>query len=108
MDSFDKNELNTFHAAAEHEKLTELKDLINLTFNLHCYTLISDFSDITAIGKRYELCRRTSIPMEEMKSTDFAAIGKKLINSGNGIITPYGVLYHTGNTQEQVYNTSTT
>ncbi len=28
MDGFDKNELSTFYAAAEYEKLTEVKDLI--------------------------------------------------------------------------------
>ena len=51
MDSFDKNELHTFYAASEQEKLTEVKDLINLSFNLHCYALISDFSDIAAVGQ---------------------------------------------------------
>lgn len=68
MDSFDKNELNTFYAAAEHEKLTEVKDLINLTFNLHCYALVSDFSDLSAIGQRYELCRRMAIPADEIRT----------------------------------------
>ena len=104
MDSFDKSELNTFYAVAEQEKLTEVKELINLTFNLHCYALISDFSDISAVGQRYELCRRTSIPMDEMKNTDFESMGKKLLSGGKGAITTYGVLYHTGNTPEQIYN----
>jgi len=53
MDSFDENEIKTFYAAAEHEKLTEVKDLINLTFNLHCYSLISNFFDVSTIGKKY-------------------------------------------------------
>ncbi len=104
MDSFDKDELNTFYAAAEYEKLTEVKDLINLTFNLHCYALVSDFSDISAIGQRYELCRRMAIPADEMRNTDFAAIGRKLLGEHKGAVTPYGVLYPTGNTAEQVYN----
>lgn len=104
MDSFDKNELNTFYAAAEHEKLHEVKDLINLTFNLHCYALISDFSDISAVGLRYELCCRIAIPADEMKTIDFAAIGKKLLVSSQGAVTAYGVLYPTGNTPEQIYN----
>lgn len=104
MDSFDKNELNTFYAAAEQEKLTEIKDLINLTFNLHCYVLISDFSDVSAIGQKYELCRRTAIPMDEMKNTDFESVGKKLLSGNKGTVTNYGVLYPTGNTPEQIYN----
>lgn len=104
MDSFDKNELNTFYAAAEHEKLTEVKDLINLTFNLHCYALVSDFSDLSAIGQKYELCRRMAIPVDEMKNTDFAAIGRRVLGSNQGTVTSYGVLYPTGNSPEQVYN----
>ena len=104
MDGFDKNELSTFYAAAEYEKLTEVKDLINLTFNLHCYALVSDFSDISSIGQRYELCRRMAIPADEMRNTDFAAIGRKLLGGHKGAVTPYGVLYPTGNTAEQVYN----
>ena len=96
--------------SAEHaarrvaEKLEDMDSLINLTFNLHCYALISDFSDISAVGQRYELCRRTSIPMDEMKNTDFESMGKKLLSGGKGAITTYGVLYHTGNTPEQIYN----
>jgi len=104
MDSFDKNELHTFYAAAEQEKLTEVKDLINLSFNLHCYALISDFSDVSAVGQRYELCRRTGIPTDEMKNTDFESIGKKLLSSGKGTVTAYGVLYPTDNAPEQTYN----
>ena len=104
MDSFDKNELNTFYAAAEHEKLTEVKDLINLTFNLHCYALVSDFSDLSAIGQKYELCRRMAIPSDEMKNTDFAAIGRRVLGSSQGNVTSYGVIYPTGNSPEQVYN----
>lgn len=104
MDSLDKNELNTFYAAVKHEKLTEFKDLINLTFNLHCYALISDFSDISAIGQSYELNRRMAISMEELKSTDFESIGRMLLDSNRGAVTSYGVLYPTDNTPEQVYN----
>ncbi|MGI6402883.1 MAG: hypothetical protein ACOX0K_01395 [Oscillospiraceae bacterium] len=104
MDSFDKDELNTLYAAAEQEKLTEVQDLINLTFNLHCYALISDFSNIYAVGQIYELCRRTAIPTDEMKNTDFASMGRKLLSDGKGTVTTYGVLYPTGNMPEQVYN----
>lgn len=104
MDSFERNELKTFYAVAKYEKLTEVKDFINLTFNLRCYSLVSDFSDISSIGKRYELDRRSEITVEEMRTMDFTAVGRELLNSNKGIITPYGVLYSTGNTPEQVYN----
>ena len=104
MDSFDKIELKTFYAVARQEKLPAVKDLINLTFNLQCYSLISDFTDVSAIGKRYELDRRSAMTVEEMRTMDFAAIGKDLLDSNKGIVTPYGVLFSTSNTPEQVYN----
>lgn len=51
LDSFDHSELLTFYAAAEAKKLETMAELINLTFNTHCYSLVSDFSDLNAIGK---------------------------------------------------------
>ncbi len=104
MDSFDKNEKKTFFAVAEHEKLTEVKDLINLTFNLHCYALIYDFSDVSHIGRKYELSRRMTIPLDEMENTDFLTIGQQLLSGKKRVITSYGVLFHTGNNRELIYN----
>lgn len=104
MDSFDKNEMQTFYAMASTAHPSTIKGLINLTFNLHCHCLVSDFSDIEQIGQHYELSRRMAIPMDEMKQIDFATIGRRVIHEGNGTITPYGVLYATGNQPEPVYN----
>ena len=39
LDSFHEGEMNTFYAAASGQKLTSLKDMINLTFNTNCYSL---------------------------------------------------------------------
>ncbi len=104
MDSFDQKELRTFYAVAQSQQLTEVKDLINLTFNLHCHCLVSDFSDMAAIGKNYEFSRRMAMSMDELKQTDFSEIGRKIISEKKGAITPYGVLYATGNQPEPIYN----
>lgn len=104
MDSFDKKEMQTFRAAAFNQQLTEVKDLINLTFNLQCHCLVSNFIDAAAIGKNFEFSRRMAMTMDEIKSTDFAEIGRKIIGEKKGAITPYGVLYATGNQPELVYN----
>lgn len=104
MDSFDKNELQSFYAAAYADKVTSVKDLINLTFNLHCYTAVADFSDIATVGRSYELNRLGGMSMAKMEQLDGAAIGRRLIDSGSGVVTPYGVLYHNGNVPELVYN----
>lgn len=104
LDSFDKSEMQTFWAAVHAEGLTTVKDMINLTFNLHAYTVVTNFSDIAGIGKVYELSRRLSMCAHEMEETDFAAIGHRLINEQKGTITPYGVLYSTGNEKQELYN----
>lgn len=104
MDSFDQRELQSFHAAAYADKLTSVKDLINLTFNLNCYTAVTDFSDIAAIGRTYELNRQGSMSMAELEQLDGAAVGRKLLDSGKGEVTPYGVLFRNGNVPEPVYN----
>ncbi len=104
LDSLDKREIQTFRAAVHTERLTTVKDMINLTFNFHAYAVVTDFSDIAGIGKAYELSRRLSICAQEMEETDFAVIGYRLINEQKGTITPYGVLYSTGNEKQELYN----
>ena len=46
LDSFNQNELATFFAAAYAEKAETMTELINLSFNTHCYSLVADFSDL--------------------------------------------------------------
>ena len=51
LDSFDTGEAAQFQAMAHKLELFELKDLINLTFCCQQATVITDFSDLTAIGR---------------------------------------------------------
>lgn len=104
MEHFDKNETQKFFAAASVIKQPTIKDLINLTFHMSSYWLISDFSDISEIGRSHELSRRSEMSRKEIKETDFTEIGRRFVREENGIVTPYGVLYSTGGKQEQVYN----
>ena len=50
---FSENEFSQFFEAMKHEGFTEMKDIINLTFNLHRYPLIQDISNATKIGREY-------------------------------------------------------
>lgn len=104
MESFDANELLKFRAAVTVEKLIEIKDLINLTFNLRCYTAITDFSDVARIGRDHLLSKLMAVSCDKLATTDCEAIGRELIADGGGIVTPYGVLYRNGNQPEQIYN----
>ena len=82
MESFDKREKRQFDAIASQLKPSTGQDLINQTFNLSRYTLISDFSSLTEIGKTHIINRKQAMSFDEMASTDFAKIGKDLIESG--------------------------
>lgn len=103
MESFDKREQSQFDAAVSIFRPKTVEALINYTYNLPRFTLISDFSSLTEIGKRHVINRNQAMSFDEMASTDFAKIGKELMQSGKGITTPYqqGQLpdtLHSGNT----------
>lgn len=104
LDSLDKREIQSFRAAVHAEGLITVKDLINLTFNLQAYTVITDFTDIARIGKNHELNRQLAMAVQQIEQTDFAEIGRRLIKEQKGAITPYGVLYSTGNEKQEFYN----
>ena len=105
LDSFDTGEAAQFQAMAHKLELFELKDLINLTFCCQQATVIADFSDLAAIGRDHYMnlhggCAKT----EELDALDGEATARQLIESGSGIITPYGVVYDNGMKLEQVYD----
>lgn len=93
--SLTSDELNKFEAVKELNGITDLYDMINLTDNMHYYTLVKDMSDITAVGKLHIMTRDggRGISAEDINNIDFESIGKKLIESGNGRITRYGNIY---------------
>ena len=89
MESFDKREQSQFDAAVSIFRPKTVEALINYTYNLPRFTLISDFSTPNAIGVSHILNRKQVMSLDEMSSTDFAKIGKELMQSGKGITTPY-------------------
>ena len=105
LDSFDTGEAAQFQAMAHKLELFELKDLINLTFCCQQATVITDFSDLSAVGRDHYMnlhggCTKT----EELDALDSEATARRLIESGSGTITPYGVVYDNGMKLEQVYD----
>ena len=93
MDSFDQKELFSFFAAVEVGDYLSTKDLINLTFNQNCYTLIRDVSNLKSVGRNYVLCREVAISADELEKADLEKIGRELLSSGKGIPTKYGLLF---------------
>lgn len=104
LDSFDDGEMNTFCAAAEGLKLSTLKDMINLTFNTNCYSLVDDFSDLNRLGKNLYLNSVGSVTSEELRNFDGKAYVQKMMEENlQPIVTPYGLIYENGNQPQQLY-----
>lgn len=105
LDSFDSREIEKFYAAAFGEKFERMDDLINLTFNMHCYSLINNFRDLNKLGKDLYLTEKIGVATKELEDLDGEAYAMEVIeNNRSAKITPYGVLYRNANQPEQVYD----
>ena len=105
LDSFDTGEAAQFQAMAHKLELFELKNLINLTFCCQQATVITDFSDLAAIGRdHYMNLHGGSASVDELNALDGKEIARQLIENGGGTITPYGVVYDNGMKLKPVYD----
>ena len=94
LDSFTVGEFSQFQAMVEKLHLTSMKDLINLTFCCQQATVITDFSDLAAVGRdHYMNLHGGSAKTEELDALDGEETARRLIENGGGTITPYGVVY---------------
>lgn len=104
LDGFSPYEKTQFQAAAERYGLSQVADLINLTFCCDQATVIVDFSDLEQVGRIHYLTLNGGATREEMESLDGYETALLLINEHPGIITPYGVFYDNGMQLEPVYD----
>ena len=105
LESFDTGEAAQFQAMAHKLELFELKDLINLTFCCQQATVITDFSDLAAIGRdHYMNLHGGSASVDELNALDGKGTARQLIENGTGTVTSYGVVYDNGMKLEQVYD----
>ena len=105
LDGFDIGEAAQFQAMAHKLELLELKDFINLTFCCQETTVITDFSDLAAVGRdHYMNLHGGCATVTELEALDGEETARQLIASGSGTVTPYGVVYDNGMNLEQVYD----
>ena len=105
LDSFSKGEDEKFEAMASKLCLSDIKDFINLTFCCQQATVITDFSKLEQAGKDHALAiNGGSMPFEDFKKVDGLSVALDLIQSGAGVVTPYGVVYDNGMTLEPLYD----
>ncbi len=94
MESFwGDSEFSQFYEATKYENFTNMKDLINLTFNLNRYPLIQDISDMSKVGREYILMTQGAIPANDEDNPKYAEKGRELIRSGKGVFTEHGLLF---------------
>jgi len=90
---FGEVEFSQFYEALKHEEFAEMKDIINLTFNMNRYPLIQDISDVAKIGREYLLVTQGALPTGDLDNPCYAEKGRELIQSGKGIFTEHGMLF---------------
>ena len=87
LDGFDAVEITQFQAMADKLNLTEMKDLINLTFSCQQATVITDFSDLEAVGRNHYMnTHGGSASMEELEHLDGEETAILLIEDNEGTI----------------------
>lgn len=105
LDSFSTGENAQFQAMAHKLELFEMKDLINLTFCRQQATVITDFTNLESVGTdHYMNLHGGCASMEELENLDRLETALLLIDSGGGVITPYGVVYDNGMQLKPLYD----
>lgn len=70
FDSFTTGEIEKFYAIAFAKEPKSMAELINLSFNLHCYSLINNFNDFNKLGKNLYLTEKMAVAAEELEKLD--------------------------------------
>ncbi len=105
LDGFCAGEVSQFQAMAHKLGLSDIKDLINLTHCCQQATVITDFSDLEAVGRsHYMNLNGGNAGLEEPENLDGAETAWLLIDGGGETVTPFGVVYDNGMKLEPVYN----
>ena len=105
LDSFDVNEAAQYQGTVFEHDLQDMTDLINQTFCCQQATVITDFSNLEEVGKEHYLTLRGgSCPMEDFKQIDGVETAMLLLDSGEGKVTPYGVVYDNLMKMENLYD----
>ncbi|WP_317854287.1 antirestriction protein ArdA [Chakrabartyella piscis] len=104
VDRFTDEEMKVFYTVATAKNLTDIKDLINLSFNEQCYSVVTDFSDIDRLGRKLYLNENGAASEEELQSVDGQQYIEKMIaDNPNPLVSPYGLVYPNQNQSQDIY-----
>ncbi len=104
IDRYTDDELAEFQAVAAKREITDIENLINLSFCSERATVITNFDDLEIVGRRhYMTMQGGGCSTEEYAKLNGVGIARGLIASGEGTVTPYGVVYENGLQLEPLY-----
>ncbi|MFI3326736.1 MAG: antirestriction protein ArdA [Clostridia bacterium] len=105
FDSLSQNEIKTFYAVATAKKLDNMKDLINLTQNTNCYSLVDDFSNLNELGKNLYLNQEGGVSASVLREFDGKSYVENMIrNNPTPLVSKYGFIYPNLNEEQNIYN----
>ena len=108
MEAFIPYEAEQFLAAVQVESPSNVKDFINLSFNMERYALVQNADGLAAVGKNHLLDKLGGIPASEFDKTYFEQAGRNLLATGEGIPTSYGLLFQNADVPyREVYDGTT-
>ena len=105
LDSFTASELATYSALALKHDLTDMTDLINLCDCCQEALIVTDFSNMSRIGREYAMTQNGgAMAVDELEKLNLVAVARNLLSGNTGTVTPYGVLYDEGFSLEHIYD----
>lgn len=107
LDSFSSEEMDLFCAVSEVSSPKDGFDLINLSYNLHCYSLVDSSKNMEEMGRELYLHEAISCPTEELKQLNGQKYLADLMKNNTPWETSQGLLYPNKNEPTQVYNGTT-
>ena len=104
LDSFTPDEVAAFQGAASEREVTDLPGLINLAFSCSQVVAVEDFRNLERVGIWLLLARNTSVDPPELDRDTAVKTAIDALSSGEGIVTPYGVIFENGMELQTVYD----
>lgn len=104
LDSFTPDEVAAFQGVASEREVTDLPGLINLAFSCSQVVAVEDFRNLEQVGIWLLLARNTNVDPPELDRDTAVKTAIAALSSGEGIVTPYGVIFENGMELQAVYD----
>lgn len=104
LDGFDQYEKTQFEGIAYRLGVCSVDELINLTFSCQEVTVVTDFNDFEALGRRHYLTMNGGASAEEMHKNNFCKLALDLLEGDVGRVTPYGVVFDNDFNYDEYYD----